>query len=227
MADKSLTRKCSCCGESLQITKNVIGEIIYCDGKTYHKDCFANLCKEKMSSKRKDTVKKYTDLFNSIDKLSKDTIEYFKPIILKDMVYRFIVKHYHPTNIPYYVWNKLEEIYNGTYKDMTKSIPPNHLLDMWKRQIDALDKMHNKMELEGKHLDPVQKINYDLAVLIGKYDSYLSWREKQRIIEVERIKNKYDTTSIRPIVDKNAIKANENKGEDTFNFDDLVDDIFN
>lgn len=224
---ESLTRKCACCGDTLQITKHAIGEMIYCDKKTYHKDCFANLCKEKMQSKRKDTVEKYTKLFNNIDELSAETVKYFRPMINKDLVYRFIVKQYNPTNIPYYVWNKLDDIYSGTYKDMTRGIPPEHLLDMWKRQMAALDKMHNKMEHEGKYLDPIQKINYDLAVLIGKYDSYLNWIEKQRIIEVERIKNNYDTTSIRPIVDKNVVKSNENKSGDTFDFDDLVDDIFN
>ena len=98
---------------------------------------------------------------------------------------------------------------------------------MWERKMPDLQKMHNKMELEGKELDPIQQVNYDLAVIVNKYDSYLRWLEKKRITEEEG-RNTNDTKSIRKIVDVNAIRANETKEDSqTIDMESLVDDIFN
>lgn len=226
MAD--LQRKCGCCGEVLNINKSTIGELIYYEKKTYHKDCFANLCKESSSpTSRKRNKEKWANALNNIDLISASTVEHFKPIIVRDKLYRFIMDNYCPTTIPEYIWIKFDSIFDGSYKNMGRKIPLNHLLDMWERKMDELNKMHNRMELEGKNLDPIQQINYDLAVIINKYDSYLRWLEKKRITEEEG-RNTNDTKSIRKIVDVNAIRANETKEDDnSIDMESLVDDIFN
>ena len=37
--------------------------------------------------------------------------------------------------------------------------------------------------------NPTHQVNYDLAVLVGKYDSYLRWKEKQKLNEVDKKNN--------------------------------------
>lgn len=226
MAD--LQRKCGCCGEVLNINKSTIGELIYYEKKTYHKDCFANLCKESSSpTSRKRNKDKWANALKNIELIRQSSVEHFKPLIVKDSLFKFIVNNYHPSDIPTYLWMKFDSIFDGTYKNMGRCIPPNHLLDMWERKMPDLQKMHNKMELEGKELDPIQQVNYDLAVIVNKYDSYLRWLEKKRITEEEGRKTN-DTKSIRKIVDVNAIRANETKEDSqTIDMESLVDDIFN
>ena len=224
-----LVRKCECCKAEIPINLQTIGELVFFDKKYYHKDCFANLCKENSSpSSRKKNKEKWSYALKNIKELRMKTIEHLKPIIVEDAVYRLMMEYYQPTVISGFVWKKLDQIYNGTYKDMSRRIPPKHLIDMWKRKIGELKSIHKKMELDGKELDPNGQIMYDLAVLVNKYDSYLKWLEKQRIIEVEKDSANADNATITQIADKNAIKNAERANNDNDDTDilALVDEIF-
>lgn len=223
-----LTRKCPVCGEIIPITINTIGELISFEKKTYHRDCFANLCKKNSSPEsRKKDKKKWSDALNNVDQIRKKSIADFQPLIIRDSIYRLIIKHYNPTIVPEYIFIKCNEIFNGTYKNMTRRIPPKHLLDMWERKMKELHEMHKRMERDGKSMDVTQEISYDISVLINKYDSYLKWLEKQRILEVEEDRQRADSASIQSIVDKNTIKNNEtNENSVDIDIAALVDEIF-
>ena len=105
---------------------------------------------------------------------------------------------------------------------MSFGIPPEHLLDMWKRKIDMLNGIASRNTTKGKSMNADQRINYDLSVLVNKYDSYLKWLEKQRIIEAEKEIEKNEN-----IVSKSigyvSHKTEKNNSDD---ISDLVDDIF-
>ena len=98
---------------------------------------------------------------------------------------------------------------------------------MGERKMKDLQSIHKKLEMDGKELDPNQQIMYDLSVLINKYDSYLKWLEKQRIIEMERDRSNLDNASIQQIVDPNIQKNMAKKDDiDEFDLAQLVDEIF-
>lgn len=223
-----LIRKCSKCGAEVPINLQTIGELVFFDKKYYHRDCFANLCKEITApDSKKRNKQKWAEALNNINKLRADAIEHLKPIIVEDSIYRLIMKFYAPTTISGNVWRKLDAIYTGTYKDMSRRIPPKHLIDMWERKMKDLQSIHKKLEMDGKELDPNQQIMYDLSVLINKYDSYLKWLEKQRIIEMERDRSNLDNSSIQQIVDPNIQKNMVKKDDiDEFDLAQLVDEIF-
>lgn len=67
-----------------------------------------------------------------------------------------------------------------------------------------------------------QRINYDLSVLVNKYDSYLKWLEKQKILEAEKEIEKNENIVGKTIGYVNQ-KAEKNNSDD---ISDLVDDIF-
>ena len=68
-----------------------------------------------------------------------------------------------------------------------------------------------------------QRINYDLSILVNKYDSYLRWIEKQKIIASEKEIKKSEN-----IVGKSIgyTVSNNSEKNDSDDISDLVDDIF-
>ena len=108
---------------------------------------------------------------------------------------------------------------------MSTGIPPSDLLDMWKRKIDMLNGIAEKNESKGIHMQPDQRLSYDLSILINKYDSYLRWKEKQRILEVEKENEKTQNIVGQSIGYIKNTKHNNNN-LDTDDISNLVDDIF-
>lgn len=73
--------------------------------------------------------------------------------------------------------------------------------------------------------NPTHQVNYDLAVLVGKYDSYLRWKEKQKLNEVDKKNNEkfaksfVETNNI--TTQKTVVTATQDD-----NMDDILSDIF-
>ena len=139
-------RKCGCCGKDLYINKNNIDDAIYYDKKTYHSSCFINICQKRIANKRADVSAKWTWVYDHIDTIKKDTYSHLAVAIEQDEIFQFIKEAYDLTIIPTTVWQKLSNIYAGTFKGMTVGIPPSDLLDMWKRKIDMLNGIAKKNE---------------------------------------------------------------------------------
>lgn len=73
------------------------------------------------------------------------------------------------------------KIYKGKYKNMSMAIKRDHLEDMWRQKMDYLNKVNDRNRRMGKIIEGEQRIFYDLAILINKYDDYLKWLEKNKI----------------------------------------------
>lgn len=219
----NIKRKCGCCGEYLYINKNNIDDAIYYDKKTYHSSCFINICKKRSANRRVDISEKWKWIYNHIESIKNDTYLHLMNSIEKDEVFQFIKEAYDLTIVPTTVWQKLSNIYEGTFKGMSVGIPPSDLLDMWKRKIDMLNGIAKKNEVKGIHMQPDQRLNYDLTILVNKYDSYLKWKEKQRILQAEK-----ETEKIQNIVSQSIgyTKNTNQDNTDTDDISDLVDDIF-
>ena len=217
-----IKRKCSCCGEDFYISKDNIDDAIYYDKKTYHSSCFINICNKRSQMKREDVSQKWTWVLNHLDSIKQESYEHLKLAVAKENVFNFIKDTYDITIIPTTVWQKLSNIYNGTFKGMTYGIPPEHLLDMWKRKIDMLNGIANRNNTKGRTMNVDQRINYDLSVLVNKYDSYLKWLEKQKILEAEKEIEKNENI-VGKTIGYVAQKAEKNNSDD---ISDLVDDIF-
>lgn len=173
--------------------------------------------------KREDVSQKWTWVLNHLDQIRKESYQHLSLSITKENVFEFIKDAYDVTIIPTTVWQKLGEIYSGTFKGMSVGIPPEHLLDMWKRKIDMLNGIADRNKTKGIVMSSDKRINYDLSILINKYDSYLKWLEKQKIIASEKEIEKSDN-----IVGKSIGYTASNKSEknDSDDISALVDDIF-
>ena len=95
----------------------------------------------------------------------------------------FIYKEYNVTFLPKYFFINLDKIYKGEYKNLKEPVPVEDLFDMWQKKMDYLNKTYIYNKEHGKDMQGVQRINYDLAILLSKYDSYKRWKEKQKAIQ--------------------------------------------
>ena len=172
--------------------------------------------------KRENVSQKWTWVLNHLDSIKQESYEHLKLAVIKEDVFNFIKDAYDITIIPTTVWQKLSNIYNGTFKGMTYGIPPEHLLDMWERKIDMLNGIANRNNTKGRTMNVDQRINYDLSVLVNKYDSYLKWLEKQKILEAEKEIEKNENI-VGKTIGYVVQKAEKNNSDD---ISDLVDDIF-
>ena len=71
-----------------------------------------------------------------------------------------------------------EVITNGKLEGMTKPIPPEHMYDMWVQKSNYLDKLNMQNISKGKKIEGYLRVNYDLSVIISKYDDYLKWLDR-------------------------------------------------
>ena len=103
----------------------------------------------------------------------------------------------------------MDSIYKGTFKGLSKPVPPEDLLDMWQQKKNYLSRVAEQNRKKDKDIYGINRINYDLAILLSKYDSYLAWKEEQRqalVFEVEAKKK-----DIEKIEYKDVIRPQSNK----------------
>lgn len=235
-----IKKKCYYCSEDIDLTDDE-HELVYYDKHYYHKDCFIQWChatktptlKRTMALKNLERylregeeiasellIKKGVDK-NNIEKLSNDTKEYILQWFDESDLCSFLRDEYNIIKLP---WTKIKDVINGTGKKIDVPISASELLDMWTRKIDLLRSSNQKLiSKSNKEITPQSLILYDLSILIDKYDSYLRWKEKQKILEIEKETEKSQNIVSQSIGYSNISKNNTNKIDD---ISDLVDDIF-
>lgn len=218
----SIRRKCDCCKQDLYINIENINDAIYYDKKTYHSSCFVNVANQKSQDKRKNICQKWSWIKDNMESIKQESYKHIKEAVVKENINDFIKEAYDITIVPTNIFQKLADIYNGSFKNMGVCIPPEHLLDMWQRKIDMLNGIADRNKTKNIHMDTFQRLSYDLSILVNKYDSYLKWLEKQKIIAAEK-----ETEKNENIVGKSISyihqKSVKNESDD---ISTLVDDIF-
>lgn len=213
----NITRKCKCCKEYLDIEKD---NFVYYKKRYYHFDCAVNETLDRKNNKlsKEQCVDKFTQLQN-------ENREEINNIINKERLYKWLQNTYNTVVLPSYFYIKMDEIFSGIYKGLSKDIPPEDLLDMWKRKKNELDRINNSNSRKGKNLIGVARINYDLAILLNKYDSYLKWKEDQKLLENE--KQNIINEANKPKINYDLINKSVEKNKNTStNINDLLDEVF-
>lgn len=221
----TLKRKCDCCKETISINKDTVDDAIFYDKKYYHRKCFIDICNKRANMKRVNVAEKWQWVLRNIKNIEAKSNNYCLDALYKEEINQFILEEYDLTIIPSNVWKKLSNIYMGTWKGMSIGISPEELIDMWKRKIGYLNKVANQKITKGTQISSDQRINYDLSILINKYDGYKKWKESQKILESD-IQLISKSSSIGTSIIKEVSKKNTDKNEGV-EISGLVDDIFN
>lgn len=160
-----LIRHCALCGKEIQVSLPYDNSYVYykTKHKWYHADCFTVVATDRVLKG------------NWFEK----TKDFVLQEVSKDNIVKLFNKHYN-INVLQPTFVKLDQIYKGTYKGIAQPIPPHELLDILERKMDYLDKNAIKRNLEG-----INRVNYDLAVAVGSYQSYKEWMAKLEAEQAE------------------------------------------
>ena len=180
---RAITRKCSICKEPIYINDTTEDFFITLKNETKsytHTNCYI----EKQTTKKRSpkTVEECQEYIEQCRQSAK-AIE--KKKSTKNELYEFLFDMYDISYFPQYFYIKMDSVYKGTMKNLNKPVPPEDLLDMWKQKRNYLDKVAEQNRKKGNEISGVNRVNYDLAILLSKYDSYLKWKEQQKIAIAE------------------------------------------
>ena len=132
----------------------------------------------------------------------------------------YLKETYNVMELPKSLYSKLAQINSGNFKNYKIAIPYEDLLDMFKRKQKFLSKLYANNVAKGKEMTAIQRINYDISVIIGKYEDYLKWKSNQKLLENEINNNnneiKVDYTKL-----NNTVKNVENETDILSILDDL------
>lgn len=147
--------------------------------KCYHVDCYIKKLTGGRNSLSEDYARKLAN-----DMAYKTHIENIKKAeeLKEDSEFSlWLCQQYGVTMFSSRFYNILNEVYNGTYKNISMAICKEHLRDMWKQKMPYLNRIGERNRTHGKVIEKEQKAIYDLTILINKYDDYLSWLQRNKI----------------------------------------------
>lgn len=99
-------------------------------------------------------------------------------LTIRHQLDNWILQNYDITCISQSLNRKINCICNGTLKTLSVPIPVTHLLDMWQRKMNYLNKIYIQNLDKGIVVKGEPRVHNDLNILISKYDSYVSWKAK-------------------------------------------------
>lgn len=178
-------------------------------GKYYHQKCFRNHLRDKKMSEE--------EIEFEFNKQLTLTLGEVREAESKDKFLKWIMEFYDDSSLPSYFLKKLQNVRDGNYEGLSEPINYETLLDIY----TYMDKYLRKLAAQ-KQIDKItQRMNYDLAVVIGNYGDYKKFKEKQRLNQTDNQVIEKETK----VTDKvNEINVN-NKHDKEFDITDIMDDL--
>lgn len=201
-----MLRKCYVCDEKGEKTIDTrLDDYIKCEKGYAHSDCH----KIKLTTRRINKMNGI-EAEAEIDRL-KDIMRHQQQEVQHRDDLINLLKEYYKITIPPYFFMKLNNINTGEYKGLLKPITNYELYEMYsnRKMMIKLEKIASK-----KNMKKNDRLNWDLAIMIGEYDNYIKAKNKRKIHNMES-KDAIET------IQKYKIKI-KNKNEDEKN-DDIVD----
>ncbi|MEG2289586.1 MAG: hypothetical protein RSC24_06425 [Clostridium sp.] len=231
------TRKCCMCGSVFDIFKN--NYIKTNSGRYSEVKCYKEKQKRKGFSDETIDLEVSEILKVQLSEKQRLEAEYLKDskkkLVAKnnelnrkenlDMLINYLSEEYEVSVFSNHFFIKLAQINNGTLRGLRVGIPYTDILEMFKLQQRYLNNTYERNLRYGKNMVGIQRVNYDLAIITNKYDSYVKWKEKQSILEdITTIAN--ETSSDLNINYSIISKAGKSSESDGIDINELLDDIY-
>lgn len=184
--------------------------------KYYHNQCWIDW---RLSMKR--NIFSYNELCGEAKALSQLTQQKIEEEKNKVKLYNFIVHNYNLANLDRGFYNRIAEVINGTRQGLVMPIPIEHLLEMWTSYMKKLNEINGRNLTMGKNIYGMNRVYYDLSILINKYSDFLNYKQKQKEIENARD----NTVSQKSITEAIRQTPSRPKKQDGFNLYDMLDEI--
>jgi hypothetical protein len=184
--DIKTTRKCkfSLCeiNEGIIVLEN--DDCVHLPEKkeNYHKKCY-----ELYLTKKNKLSQSNDEIISKVEIDWKNSRIWVSEQAYKNQLYFYIMDKYSVTVLPQKLFEKMQGIFEGTFVGMIKGhgISAQEILFIWKSKQGYLDKVNAWNITNGKIIEGVGRINYDLAIVLSKYDEYLKWKVQNKVVEQE------------------------------------------
>jgi len=176
-------------------------------GKYYHVDCYRQHLRKRKKMNEED-----------IELKVEERIEISKIEVLENEKKReFLnwVMDFYDGSLPTYFLKKLQMVREGTYEGLREPIDYETLTDIYSYMANYLNKIAAKKKLKS-----AQRMNYDLAVVIGNYNDYKAFKERQKKNSVDKVEIDKHTA-----VTEKVKKAEKIKKKDEFDITDFMDEL--
>lgn len=230
---KETKTKCKCCGINFLYGEDKL--TIQGFGKT-HIECYKdklleNYTEEYVNDRINELInmekeKKENRKIKNTNRLKESNELKEKEKQSKEMFVEYI-KNIYDMTITGYMYIKLANINSGKYKGLKEGISYDDLFYMFKSKYNELTKIYQNNIAKGFNFKSnADRFNYDLAIIINKYDSYKRWKEKQKIIQSEvEIQLNKDKEELK--IDYSKISNNNKKeNNNTYDIADILDDLY-
>lgn len=215
-----LSCKCNACKATFNLSP-YDGSFFYFKNTYFCKECFiANRTKKRAKGRWKEE-----EIEQKLQEYEGTTKAHVKELTDKDDFYTYLNEHYAPTYVPRHFYMRMASVFDGTFKGLNVPIPAGDLLDMLQQKAIKLDKMAIK-KWGSKQPEPMQRIVYDIAVVMAKYDRYLAWKATQAMETQEAIQNaeeRKQTSSFIPVAKPVTKQENDSK----LDIASIIDDLLN
>lgn len=234
MKQKQVLRVCSRCKEKFDVLTD---DYVKVNKRNMHTQCYIDLQLNKGFSidYAKSSVLELKELMN-IENQHKEQLEIEKQVkklyaqktqvnrnIDRKLFFDYVSEKYSVSAFPKHFFMKMSAINNGTHPSVNKCIPYDDLLDMFKRQEHYLAGIHLNLSSINKELSGINKLNYDLAVIVNMYDKYLEWKQKQAVLKATR--EVVNNVSKEPNVNMKKVYK-RSKNESKSDISDILNDLY-
>lgn len=176
---------CCTCGSQFSYPP-YSGEYVIYENKVWCVSCLvAERTKPSVKHDRWLPIK--TEIDREIKKLQEHTEPILDSYIARTNFYSYLEKHYNVLYFPKSFFEKMTSIFNGTYNGLKTSIAPSDLLDMFYQRQQDLDN-NARIKWKNNQPTPINRINYDLAVLMSRYGAYIEWKRLKKVEREDAIK---------------------------------------
>lgn len=181
------------------------------NGKYYHDQCYRMYLMEnkKMSEESIELL---------VNELKKEQQKDLDENHEKDKFLRWIMDFY-DSSLSSYFLRKLHDVRRGNYRGLNEPIDYATLLDIYGHMKVYLNKNASKKQFDNMG----QRMNYDLAVVVGNYGDYKKYKEKKR--EQEIIKCDLEEELTRSSIYKRNVEQKTNNDKGDFTISDIIDDL--
>jgi len=178
--------------------------------KYYHTECYKLHLKNRKRMRDDEIQLLVSERLVAREQELKEAIE-------KDQFFQWMMDYYN-ANLPSYFYMKVNSIRTGKHKLIKEPVDYATLLDIYQHMANYLDKLALK-----KQLSINDRMNYDLAVVIGNLGDYRRYKAKQLASEVESsdIEKRLED---RKIIEQISKKHESNK-RDEFDITDVIDEL--
>ena len=218
-----VVKECPVCKKEIEIDNiNDIHDVARVKTKYYHSQCLKEYAKKLTQRQKHDAI--WDDVVKSISFYEKDAKEILYKRYWQDKLNEHLKRHYDIQIMPKSFWELVADLHNGIYKGLScKRISMNTLCGAWiwgQRKLDSINRK-NKQNKKGPKTD-LERLPYDLAILIQHIPDYIKYKAKLDAEEAERREKTKETARI----DYNNVYVEPKKKEGIGDLSSILDDFF-